>query len=815
MKQPFSGRAASDIPAAALAARGAEALRLGRFKEAVEAFKLALRQDPQPHWRSALGEAYAGRARDLAAKGMYKEAAVVLENTRTTEGFVTAPLLYVRCLIQQGQFQRAAQAARAHLAAPGAVPGDAAGRLAELGAALALAWPGPATPTDQAWGELCRRAAQAVRAWCEGAPAEEVERLLAALPLRSAFRPLRLILKALITGQAEPEKAAGLLAMVPAGSAFARFAAAGGLALAPDVGALLAGWDRLSPAQQGFVAAVRGLPARATDRLGQILQAERRGPAALLAELLRQPAMAPREALRAACVELLVQVPEQMPQVERAFGPLAEVEKHRVLALAAELKQDWRKAERHWLGLAEALGGQADPETRLAQGVVYRHLAGLAEERPSVRDEAEDRVAGFLEQSLAADPVHLPTALRLIARQREGGRSQDWYRAVDRAMQTFPADSAVLAQAVDAAVARKSYKKAASFARKLLALDPINQAVRQQMIALQIAQARKQMQAARPDLAEKTLAAAAEWQRADAPEAALRLAEGLVGLRLGHDAAAAEAKLQDGVRLAGSGVVGWFQAALEAALMGVAEGVGARCGTALDEARRGPPEREPILALIRLLGRLAPGPGGPGVSPRLLGPLVARIEPWLQAGAGLAWPELEFVAIAGQLQRFRLFKALHAYARQVLARAPQDPAARFFAIVAAAEGDGRRLTVEQEEMLDALEEAATARQDFHAAKRIRAFLAGPVRAGRAGRQDERLDAEELQALLDAALESMPGILPRKQLRRMLNELGRAETVDLIEDMLRGSPFGLILPPAQLRQLAEQIVARALAPGGRS
>jgi ABC-type nitrate/sulfonate/bicarbonate transport system substrate-binding protein len=66
--------------------------------------------------------------------------------------------------------------------------------------------------------------AQALQAWRERAPAEAIEKLLATLPLRSAFWPLRLILKALLEGRTEPEKAAALLARVPADGVFGPFA---------------------------------------------------------------------------------------------------------------------------------------------------------------------------------------------------------------------------------------------------------------------------------------------------------------------------------------------------------------------------------------------------------------------------------------------------------------------------------------------------------------------------------------------------------------------------------------------------------------
>ncbi len=81
-------RGATPAPSAILADRGAQAMQLGRLKEAVEIFKQLARQDPQPQWTRRLADAYAGRARALAEKGMFKEAAIVLENTLMPDGTV-------------------------------------------------------------------------------------------------------------------------------------------------------------------------------------------------------------------------------------------------------------------------------------------------------------------------------------------------------------------------------------------------------------------------------------------------------------------------------------------------------------------------------------------------------------------------------------------------------------------------------------------------------------------------------------------------------------------------------------------------------
>ena len=63
-----------------LAERGAEDLKAGRFREAVESFRQLVKIEPRPEWREALATAYVGRGRTLAAKGMYKEATMVFDN---------------------------------------------------------------------------------------------------------------------------------------------------------------------------------------------------------------------------------------------------------------------------------------------------------------------------------------------------------------------------------------------------------------------------------------------------------------------------------------------------------------------------------------------------------------------------------------------------------------------------------------------------------------------------------------------------------------------------------------------------------------
>ncbi len=805
MKKPPARGATSAVPLDVLANRGREALRRGRFKEAVEVFKQLARQDPRPEWTDRLADAYVGRAHALADKGMFKEAAMVLENTMAPDGTIREPVLYLTCLIRQGQHQKATQTA---LRLVKRLPAAEAGRVAELAAVLALAVPARAEmPGSAPDGDPNHAAQAALTTWLQGKPSDEVDHLLAGTPLRSPVGPLRLILKSLITPPDAAAKSRSLLAMIPAGSMFSAARAAAEATLADDPAALLAHWNVLRPAQQAFVAETRGLPPTATALLNQIIEAERRGPAALFTLLVKPGLPLPADELRTACLNLLPAIPEYLKQFDRRFEPLSVMEHNRVLALAAESRDDWRRAQIHWDVVAEELAQQQTPDARLSRAVVLRHLADLAQQHPEVRgDPWTDPVADYLERSLEADPDHLPATLALIEQYRTADSPKDWHRVTDLAAKRFPSNTAVLLQAVDAAVVRSAYKKAVGLARRVLTLDPINQPVRQRMIELQLAYARSQMRSGRADLAGKALSQAAEWERADAPSAPLRIGQALVAMH-GDRNPEAEGRLREAVQLAGGGTVGWFRAVLEAALMGWPEQRRQSMHRELAAAQAGEPSREVILSLVGMLGQKDIQD-----NKRVIASVLWRIEPSLVGGSRIVWSTAEFQTVAASLHRLGAFDALLAYAREAMRRDHADPPARFYRIVAQIKGDRYRLTDAQETELYDLIDQVGSRQDFHMLNRIQRFLDGPdtIPSGR-GRPAysapaEMFDADDMEELLDMAATGMAG-MPDKEVRKLVNEFGRNRAIDMMAEVVAASPFGAILSNQQVVDLCATLVGR--------
>jgi tetratricopeptide (TPR) repeat protein len=807
-----------------LAIKATEALRGGDFKQAIELFKRLVKQGARPEWCDALAEAYVGRARLLAAQGMFEEAETALNKAVAPDGTVPDPLLYVQCLVKRGQVHKAAGLAVKYIGND-KIPASVAARLAELAAALWLAAPVPLTPpADQKseagrWVEHAAAAQQSLAAWIEGKPPQVIDQFLSQIPFRSAFRALRLILKSLLTAPDDPARARQLLHGIPPESAFASFRLAVEAALPERPADPMAPRALPSKAQQVFAAEVKDLPSAASQLLGQLAKAERSGPGTLLSFLAGHAGALPADDVKRACHDLLPQAPHRLRQFENTFGPLSEFDRNRVLALAAEAGNDWERAEQCWTVAARCIEAAAGTEAGFTAGVIYRHLARLAHEHSEIEGEetSEFPEIEYLELSLRADSDHLPAVLQLIGLYRTHGKDREWHRLVEDAAQRFPEESAVLLQAVDSAIARKAYKKAVGFARKLLALDPINQSARQRMIELRISHARKQIRSKRVDLASKELAEAAEWERPGAPSFLLSINQGLVGLELGQKPNA-DARLRQGVEMAGGGVAGWFRASLEHTLMNAGEASAALLREELARAQQAAaPTKEAIQSIVSAMSCKEARE-----SKSAARGLIFQIRGWLLKGSVLAWSAEEFHPIAEMFGRVNAYDILGDYAKAGGRRNPDDDATwRYYQLVARSKGDADRLSFAETEKLFDMQEAAESRRDFHAVNRIRRFVTGagdnsmPRRGSRRVAladfidfDDDALSVDVLPELLAASLEDTPPGM----VKSMIEKRGQRQTVTFLVDRLRTSPLGS-LPEALLRKFAKSLVESVIATNG--
>ncbi|HME27987.1 MAG TPA: hypothetical protein VKI44_42820 [Acetobacteraceae bacterium] len=556
------------------------------------------------------------------------------------------------------------------------------------------------------------------------------------------------------------------------------------------------------------MAETSGLPAAAAQFLARSAEAARGGPAVLFAYLLKQPDL-PQADVRSACLNLLPRIPDRIPQFEKSFGPLSGLERHRVKALAAEARGDWESAEQSWLRAAETIGHpDADRQARLSQGVIFRHLARLAALHPEMEggDIFDDPVIFYLERSRQADPEHIPAVLELIGQYRKQSLPKDWHRLADEAVERFPEDSQVLLAATESAVARKAYKKAVGFARRLLKINSINPGVRRQMIELQVAHARKQMRSKRPDLAAKDLSGAAEWDRPDAPSPLLRIARGLVGLQTDRKEQA-ETWLREGVELAGGGVAGWFLAWLEAELMKCAPGDIGRLRQELANASGTPPTKQAVMAIVAALTQPEAGD-----NKRLVAGLPVGVRAWLLQAAAIDWSAAEFQALAETLVRLEAFDLLQDYARVARQREPANPDLRFHEIVARTRNNGNLVTMAETDALVAIAEAAARREDFHAARRIGRFLDGNRRLSVGRRRSAAAlpdaDNDDVEDFIEAMMDDMAS-RSAEGIRGLVGDFGREGAAVQLLEQLRSSPLGPTMPEPMLREFCQAMVAKAM------
>jgi hypothetical protein len=228
----------------------------------------------------------------------------------------------------------------------------------------------------------------------------------------------------------------------------------------------------------------------------------------------------------------------------------------------------------------------------------------------------------------------------------------------------------------------------------------------------------------------------------------------------------------------------------------------------LVRARETPPTRQAVMAIVSAIGRPEAGE-----NKRVVAGLLLSMRAWLRQAAAFDWTDAEFHTLAEALARFEAFDLLQDYARAARQRDPTNPIWRFHDIVARTKGNADRLSMAETDDLFEMADAAAAREDFPAVKRIERFLNQndrlPVGRGRADIGLPDIDEAEMAAMFMAMMNEMPKGAT-DSLRALVKELGREAAIAQMVDQFRTSPLGPDMPEPMLRQLCEVMVAKAMA-----
>jgi tetratricopeptide (TPR) repeat protein len=530
------------------------ALKAARYKDAIEQFKELLKLERRPAWLDGLAAAYAGRAGQLAAKGMVKEA---LALWRTRSEACNAPLLdgpYVGWLMQTGQIELALQL----LPAVDKLPPEARDHARAQLAPAVLVAPDHLLAGLPEESQGLRAAARAAIAACAGVDASGLEQALQAISFRSPYRDLRPLLKALALLASDPPAAAASLARVPENGPFQALARALRVCLMPGA-EWLAGLGQLDEAGRQLVLDLKGCP---QPQRALVLDLMARAgktaptPPELLDLLLRHRRVVEGDAARRLGLRLLPHAPQRLESFRASFRPPSVAEQEQVLALAAELKLRPEDAEDHWLRLIELLGKTPAGQRRAA--LILRRLAD-EHTHHSPDGSLCVHALDWLAQSLRYDPADRETHLRLLRDARRRGDLKQARTWLDAALHQFPGNALVLLEAVEIALAAGAFKKAAGLARQVLDADPINPRVRTLIGQAHLAHARKLIGARKLPSAQRELDEAANWLRGSGERGVLELLRGFAA----EPAGSGDALLRQAVADLGGPLVGTYHLLLE------------------------------------------------------------------------------------------------------------------------------------------------------------------------------------------------------------------------------------------------------------
>ncbi len=775
------------------------ALAARKYREAITLFKsLAKAGGEQSVWEPGLIDAYRGRALELQAKGMDREALTIWENRDQVRPGMAPDPVHLALLFRLGRVAPAMEGFQ-RLVQSGAP--DELGPLRAQFAALYLA--GGDDMESLSPDDPVRRDGPAARAalaaYCERND-DDLAQALRKIPFRSPYRDFATILKALLALQEDPSTADSLLGRVAADSPFAPLASAARIARLPEP-AFLEALGQSGAQCRAFALTLRGW-SQDRVRLWQELSdsTDKKDPLRMIGVLKRLRARLGEPWVRRKMRTLLLSRMATKPP-KALFAELSPVDWALITALDTEGRGDEWDTVDGWRAACEAIGGSgrswpkpgSDDALRIA--LIQRRMAtdlGLLD------SFADTLVQEELERSLLLDPDYLPGYLLLIKHYRGEARLKEARQVIGLAQKRWPDDAEVLNEALEIALEGGAFKKATGLARQILQRDPINRRARRSLWQAHVAHARKQWGKGLREPAFKELDAALPW--ADSPESRARteLLQALFAFNAGRLDAAA---LAQSCEHAAAGVVGRFMLAQEAEALGMmSRDLLKRAGL----SRMPPLDRESLLAIARQMREFGEDPTGMGF---------AALQPFrsaLKKAARLPLDRADYEILCETLRLAGEFGLCADYAKAALKTWHDEPLFELFLFQAKLDDPtGRPVThTDVDRLHDALDNAE-GEGDTRTAMRIRDLLLRltPTRFGGpfsipVGLPGDDVDFDpfspspqdmpsprDMMNILDILRDGPLG----ERIREMESRLGHDELLQALEDMRSGS-----LPPPDPR-----------------
>lgn len=687
--------------------RADSALKSKHYKEAIVLYKKLAQNQAGGRWQTVLQEAYVGRAKQLAEKGLHKEALVMLRNAPSVKTG-DRQCLQIYCLIESGDSSLAIKLFsenRSQL-----TPLEIQ-QIESLLGLLIVAGHGEILdllPEDSNTKNHYPLIQSVIQNYCIGAD-EKLAESFQKIPFRSPYRDLKSIISALTHFSVNQQKALDTLAKVDRCSAFKT--AVDSVALAIGAESENIQLDRQPEAIKSFVYSVQGVNKDIAALIANMSKAQN-SVKALFSGFQGCFGNAELKLIQPLLHRLIPRFAPGIKAYEKCFGELSAFERNRIAALSYEVKDEIEAAMDAWELALKTLDDDAKfGQNNTVRAMILRRIANNADlEYGKFSAKAEE----LLEESLKYDPNDLPTFYRLFALYKKVEDEKGYRSCIERAVKRFPEDAGVLMASIELAIERGTFKKAANLAKQLLKKDSLNTRARMFLINAHLAHANKQIMNNRFDLAAKEIKEAEKFEKPGSAAGVISLFYGMLAYAR-NNPVDGDRRIEEASNMMGSYVRGYFMASVEMSFLKLPKRHQKKYIGLLKNTAAQTPDKLNVLNLVNDIQRYNETPEYD------LTTTLSALKKYFYSAVSLDFRRDEMELICDIFEKLESFQILMDFALKAVERWPDDPIFIYFQVFASSRGMPSNMNPLDSRRLDQAMELAEEKSNSRVGSRILDF----------------------------------------------------------------------------------------------
>ncbi|MGA1795332.1 MAG: hypothetical protein ACMUIL_05665 [bacterium] len=592
----------ADIPPEGLRKNAALYLERGQYKKAIENYKAILSSHGNHEdVLDKLHMAYAGRLRELAGKGMHREAAELWEHIAKVYHYVQDLPFYIERLIQAGDYPKAVRT----LYQNQEKINDSKWfqRQESVLALFVLAGVpdiGDLIPDESLILRQRSLVQKALEALYKG-DEDRASEMIRPVGMNSPYKDWKLLIKGLVAFYAHrDEEALDIFRRIPDDSPLTRIVNPLRFVLEPSNAAMPKGTGPFPRQEEiSLLKEVLGDRAGFLSLQWHLATAEDGRNARDAVGILKRmaddlPADSDQELLRRYCVHFLMRSGKEdfLRKYRSLWGSAPDpFEGSRLQALMQERECDWIEANGYWDDCIDLLKKDRTrryfPDRRqenLAIAQILRHMADNMKKDLHSEDALFDHIFGgdaedeedeedfisYLLESLKFDPGDVQTYRKIVDYYKECGDKKNVAKWLERLIQVCPGDMEAVLEAASLAFMRKSFQKSLRFLERALHHDPLNEKARRLKIAIHIVSAHQRFRQKKYNLARRDFERAGSIITSQSKNGRFEIIRGIGEMAMGDEKRGRDL-IERGLTLQGDNPCRYFRIPIEGSIWEVPE----------------------------------------------------------------------------------------------------------------------------------------------------------------------------------------------------------------------------------------------------